>query len=248
MNHLALFGPAMMAPFLASLVEAVEAMTVVLAVATVSGPRPAVLGAIAGLVLVALAVVTLGPMLNHVPVHLLQLVVGILLLLFGMRWLRKAILRAAGILPLRDEAATFAAETAGLRGLAGSSAARFDWVAGLTAGKAVFLEGIEVVFIILALGGGRGMLVPASVGAAAACLMVAVAGILLHRPLARVPENTLKFIVGVMLSAFGLFWTGEGIGLDWPGSDFAIAALVALLLLFSCGVIALARRPKEELL
>lgn len=247
-GHLALFSPVITAPFLASLVEAVEAMTVVLAVATVSGWRPAVLGAMAGLVIVGLIVVVLGPMLNHVPLHLLQLAIGILLLLFGMRWLRKAILRAAGLLPLRDETAAFANETAGLRKQVRGTAAQFPWIAALTACKAVFLEGMEVVFIVIALGGAGGMVLPASLGAGAACLLVAALGIVLHRPLTKVPENTLKLAVGVMLSAFGVFWSGEGIGLEWPGADFAIMAFAAVFLIFSGGVIALARRPTEDLL
>src|SRR3979411_2501848 len=167
------FGPAMMAAFLASLVEAVEALPIVLAVAAVRGWRPAGLGALAGLLVLALIVVALGPLLDRVPLHLLQLAIGILRLLFGMRWLRKAILRAAGVIPLHDETVTFAAETAELREQARRNEARLDWIAALTTFKAVLLEGLEVVFIVIALGAGRGMLVPASVGAAAACLAVA---------------------------------------------------------------------------
>src|SRR6266566_4924496 len=162
-------GPAMTAAFLASLVEA---LTIVLAVATVRGWRPAGLGACAGLLLLALIVAVLGPLLDRVPLHLLQLVIGVLLLLFGMRWLRKAILRAAGVIPLHDEATAFAAETAELREQARRNEARLDWIAALTTFKAVLLEGLEVVFIVIALGAGRGMLVPASVGAVAACLAV----------------------------------------------------------------------------
>lgn len=246
-GHLLVFWPAMTAAFLASLVEAVEALTVVLAVAMVRGWRPAGLGALFGLVVLALFVIALGPLLELVPVRALQLLVGILLLLFGMRWLRKAILRAAGVIPLHDEAAAFATETAELQEQARRNAARLDWIAGLTSFKAVLLEGFEVVFIVIAFGAGRGMLIPASVGAIAACLAVAGVGLIVHRPLARVPENTLKFAVGIMLSAFGIFWTGEGIGLDWPGSDLAIAVLVVIFLVFSSGVIVLVRRPKEGL-
>jgi Ca2+/H+ antiporter, TMEM165/GDT1 family len=239
-----LIWPAMTAAFLASLVEAVEALTIVLAVATVRGWRPAGLGALAGLFVLALIVVALGPLLDHVPLHLLQLVIGVLLLLFGMRWLRKAILRAAGVIPLHDEALTFAAETAELREQARRNEARLHWIAAFTTFKAVLLEGLEVVFIVIALGAGRGMLVSASVGAGAACLAVAVVGLAVHRPLARVPENTLKFAVGVMLSAFGVFWTGEGLGVAWPGGDFAIVGLAAMFLAVSSAAIVLARRPK----
>ena len=243
-----LIWPAMTAAFLASLVEAVEALTIVLAVATVRGWRPAGLGALAGLLVLALIVVALGPLLDHVPLHLLQFVIGVLLLLFGMRWLRKAILRAAGVIPLHDEATAFAKETAELREQARRNEARLNSLAAITTFKAVLLEGLEVVFIVIALGAGRGLLVPASVGAAAACLAVAGVGLALHRPLARVPENTLKFAVGVMLSAFGVFWTGEGFGVAWPGGDFAIVGFAAMFLAVSSAAIVLARRPKTRAL
>jgi len=243
---LALIWPVMTAAFLASLVEAVEALTIVLAVATVRGWRPAGLGALAGLAVLALIVVALGPLLGHVPLRLLQFVIGILLLLFGMRWLRKAILRAAGVIPLHDEATAFATETAELREQARRNEARLDWIASLTTFKAVLLEGLEVVFIVIALGAGRGMLVAASAGAVAACLVVALVGLIVHRPLSRVPENSLKFVVGIMLSAFGVFWTGEGLGVAWPGSDLAIVGFAAIFLAVSAAAVALARRPRAE--
>jgi Ca2+/H+ antiporter, TMEM165/GDT1 family len=241
-------GPAMTAAFLASLVEAVEALTIVLAVATVRGWRPAGLGALAGLALLVLIVAALGPLLDHVPLHLLQLAIGILLLMFGMRWLRKAILRSAGVIPLHDEAMAFAIETAELREQARRQQARLDWLAALASFKAVLLEGLEVVFIVIAVSAGRGLLVPASAGALAACLLVAGAGFAVHRPLARVPENTLKFAVGVMLSAFGVFWTGEGLGVAWPGADLAIVAFAALFLAVGSAAVALARRSHAEVL
>jgi Ca2+/H+ antiporter, TMEM165/GDT1 family len=241
-------GPAMTAAFLASLVEAVEALTIVLAVATVRGWRPAGLGALAGLLLLVLIVAALGPLLDRVPLHLLQLAIGILLLMFGMRWLRKAILRSAGVIPLHDEAMAFAIETAELREQARRQQARLDWLAALASFKAVLLEGLEVVFIVIAVSAGRGLLVPASAGALAACLLVAGAGFAVHRPLARVPENTLKFAVGVMLSAFGVFWTGEGLGVAWPGADLAIVAFAALFLAVGSAAVALARRSHAEVL
>lgn len=244
----ALIWPAMLASFLASLVEAVEALTIVLAVATVRGWRPAGLGALTGLGVLALIVVALGPLLDRVPLHLLQLVIGVLLLLFGMRWLRKAILRSAGIIPLHDEASAFATETAELHEQARRQEARLDWLAGLASFKAVLLEGLEVVFIVIALSAGRGMLLPASAGALAACLLVACVGFIVHRPLARVPENTLKFAVGVMLSAFGVFWTGEGLGVDWPGADLAIVVFAALFLAVSSAAVVMLRRPRAEVL
>jgi len=234
--------------FLASLVEAVEALTIVLAVATVRGWRPAGIGAFAGLLVLALIVVALGPLLDRVPLHLLQLAIGILLLLFGMRWLRKAILRSAGVIPLHDEATTFAAETAELREQARRNEARLDWLAALASFKAVLLEGLEVVFIVIALSAGRETLVPASAGALAACLLVAGVGFVVHRPLARVPENTLKFAVGVMLSAFGIFWTGEGLGVAWPGADLAIVAFAVLFLIVGLASVAFVRRPRIKAL
>ena len=241
-------APAISAAFLSSLVEAVEALTIVLAVGTVRGWRPAGLGAVAGLALLALIVLALGPLLDRVPLNLLQLAIGILLLLFGMRWLRKAILRAAGVIPLHDEAIAYATETAQLREQASLDSARLDWLAALASFKAVMLEGLEVVFIVIAVGAGRGLIVPASVGAIAACLLVAAIGFAIHRPLARVPENMLKFVVGVMLSAFGVFWIGEGFGVDWPGEDIAIIVFAALFFVVALGTVALTRRVGREAL
>ncbi len=240
-------GPVMTAAFLASLVEAVEALTIVLAVATVRGWRSAGLGAIAGLSSLALIVVALGPLLDHVPLHLLQLAIGILLLLFGLRWLRKAILRSAGVIPLHDEATAFATETADLRGQASRHVAGLDWLAALTSFKAVLLEGLEVVFIVIAASAGGGLWA-ASAGALAACLLIAGAGLVVHRPLARVPENTLKFAVGVMLAAFGIFWTGEGLGVAWPGADLAIVAFASLFLTVGVVAVAWARQSRAEVL
>lgn len=238
-------GPAMTAAFLASLVEAVEALTIVLAVAAVRGWRTAGLGALAGLSALVIIVLALGPLLERVPLHLLQLVIGVLLLLFGMRWLRKAILRAAGVIPLHDEAAAFVAGTAKLREQSDQDA-RLDWLAGLASFKAVVLEGLEVVFIVIAVSAGRGLLIPASIGAIVACLLVAALGVVIHRPLARVPENALKFGVGAILSGFGVFWTGEGLGVPWPGADLAILAFVALFLAVGLAVASVTRRSARE--
>ena len=235
-------APAIGAAFLASLVEVVEAFTIVLAVGTIGGWRPAALGTLAGLTSLASLVVVLGPVLDRVPLHLLQFCIGVLLLLFGMRWLRKAVLRAAGIVPLHDELAAFAAETAQLREAARRQRTRLDWIAGVTAFKAVVLEGLEVVFIVIAVGAGRGLLWPASLGALAACALVVAIGIVVRRPLARVPENLLKFGVGVMLSSFGVFWTGEGLGIEWPGHDLALVAFVGMFLVVGLLAIPAARR------
>lgn len=239
-------APAISAAFLASLVEVVEAFTIVLAVATLRGWRPAALGTVGALAVLGAIVLTLGPLLDRVPLHLLQLVVGILLLLFGIGWLRKAALKAAGVIPLHDEDAIFAAETAQLSEEARRRKTSLDWIAGITAFKAVLLEGMEVVFIVIAVGAGRGLLGPASLGALAACALVLLVGTVVHRPLSRVPENTLKFGVGVMLSAFGVFWTGEGLGIEWPGHELAL--FVFAILFLSTGLLAtsIARRPFAE--
>lgn len=232
---------AVSAAFLASLVEAVEAFTIVLAAAAVRGWRVATLGAAAALALLALIVVLAGPLLARFPIHWLQLGVGAALLIFGLRWLRKAILRAAGLIALHDEAAAFAAGSAALR----RHESQLDWIAGLASFKAVLLEGIEVAFIVVAVGAGPGLLAPAAAGALAACALVTVIGLMLRRPLERVPENQLKFAVGVMLSAFGVFWTGEGLGVAWPLGELFIVVLGALFLGVALLAVVALKRPSQ---
>ncbi len=139
-------------------------------------------------------------------------------------------MRSAGVIALRDEDKIFAEEQASLIAEAKSRKASQDWIAGLAAFKAVLLEGLEVVFIVIAVGSGHNMLWPAAIGALAACLAVLVIGVLVHKPLSRVPENTLKFSVGVMLSSFGVFWTGEGLGIAWPGQDLILLLFAAIFL------------------
>ncbi len=218
--------PSLLAAFLASLVECVEALTVVLAVGVTRGWRDALLGAALALAVLAGLVLAFGPGLARVPLHDLQLVVGVLLLLFGLRWLRKAILRSAGKIPMRDEAAAFAKSTAALRG-AGRPGGGWDRVAVVAAFQIVMLEGTEVVFIVIAVGAAGGLLLPAATGALAALLVVVLLGAALRQPLSQIPENALKFAVGCLLSGFGTFWTGEAIGVAWPGADWSILALVA---------------------
>jgi uncharacterized membrane protein len=243
-------GTTLIAAFLASLVECVEALTVVLAVGSVRGWRSALVGCAAALAVLAAIVALLGPALTRIPLHLIQLIVGALILLFGLRWLRKAILRSAGLIPLHDETAAFAKNAAAMRSPQPTTLGRpqaFDRLAFATAFNITMLEGTEVVFIVIALGaGGAGLLLPASLGAAAALLVVIALGLALHRPLARVPENTLKFIVGVLLSAFGTFWVAEGSGLLWPGlnltnSDLAIPCLMAAYLVIALCLVPLCR-------
>lgn len=234
--------PTITAAFLASIVEFVEALTVVLAVGTVRGWAGALIGTGGALALLLAIVVVFGPALTRIPLEDVQLVVGALLLLFGMRWLRKAILRAAGILALHDEDVAYAKETESLRRI-GRVKGHWDSVAIATAFKITMLEGLEVVFIVIAVGaGGVGLLVPASIGAVAALLLVAALGVVVHQPLSAVPENTLKFVVGILLAAFGTFWVGEGLGLGWPGQDWSILGLTLGFLLFALVTVRLCRR------
>jgi uncharacterized membrane protein len=237
-------APAVTAAFLASLVEVVEAFTIILAVSIMRGWRPALYGTVAALAVLALLVIVLGPLLYLVPLRFLQAAIGLLLLLFGLRWLRKAILRAAGILPLHDEARAFAKEQAVLAEEARVHSTGLDWIAGMAAFKGVLIEGVEVVFIVIAVGAARGLLIPASIGAAAAVLLVLAIGSMVHRPLSQVPENTLKFVVGVILSAFGVFWSGEGLGVDWPGADLAVVVFALVFLGAALGLVSLVRRPR----
>ena len=239
MSSYATIGSALGAAFLSSFVEAVEALTIVLAVGFSRGWRPALTGSALALAVLAALVIALGPLLGLIPLALLQYAIGVLLILFGLRWLRKAILRAAGLIPRHDEARAFADETQALALQAAE--ARADFLGMLVAFKGVLLEGVEVVFIVIAVGAGRGLIPVASLGAAAACALVAGLGLIIHRPLARVPENALKFVVGIMLTAFGLFWTGEGLGANWPGDDLAILGLAALVALFAGAMTALLR-------
>lgn len=240
-------APAVGSAFLASVVEVVEAFTIVLAVATLRGWRPAAIGTAAALAVLGALVALLGPLLGQVPIQWLQLFVGVLLLLFGMGWLRKAILRSAGVIPLHDEDAIFASESAQLAEAANGRNASLDWIAGLSAFKAVLLEGLEVVFIVIAVGSGKGLLWSAALGALGACLAVLAVGVAVHKPLARVPENTLKFAVGVMLSAFGVFWTGEGLGVDWPGQDLALVAFAAAFLAVALSTVSSLRNSAKEI-
>lgn len=237
-------GTAVSAAFLASLVEFVEALTIVLAVGTIRGWRSALIGAASGAGALALLVALFGPALQRIPLRTLQLAIGTLLLLFGMRWLRKAILRSAGVIGMHDESAIYVRETAALRsGSPGISNARkgLDYVGVATSFKAVMLEGLEVIFIVIATG-AQGTLIPAALGAAAAGLLVILVGFALRRPLAQVPENLLKFAVGILLSAFGVFWVGEGLAFRWFGEDLALLALIAGFLVVSALCVSVARR------
>jgi uncharacterized membrane protein len=217
-----------LATFLASAVEAVEALTIVLAVGTVRGWRSTLLGVGAAALVLGVIVAALGPALRLIPISTLRLVVGALLLTFGLQWLRKAVLRAGGYKPLHDEAAAFASGRAEA-GSAAAAAGRTDWYSFTVAFKGVLLEGLEVAFIVVGFGSAQGRLGLAAAAAAAAVVLVVAVGVAVHGPLERVPENTLKFVVGVLLTSFGIFWGGEGAGVEWPGSDLAIVAIVAFV-------------------
>jgi uncharacterized membrane protein len=218
-----------LAAFLASAVEAVEALTIVLAVGLTNGWRTSLLGAAAGSAVLAVVVIALGPALVRiVPIEGLQVLIGALLLIFGLQWVRKAILRATGRKGLHDEAAIFAAEVAALRQGPGVGP-DLDWTGFVVSFKGVFLEGLEVAFIVLTFGANRdGAFGLSALGAVAAFVLVAIIGAVVHRPLTRIPENTIKFSVGLMLIAFGTFWAGEGIGVEWTLQDWMIPVLAVL--------------------
>jgi uncharacterized membrane protein len=233
--------------FVACAVEAVEALTIVLAVGATRSWRSAMIGV--GLALLALAAVTaaLGPALTALPINVLRGVVGGLLLVFGLQWLRKSILRASGLKALHDEAAAFAKEKNAAR-TAGAVEDGFDGYSFLVSFKGSFLEGLEVVFIALTFGSNQKDVPLAAAAAAAAVLVVAVAGVALRAPLARVPENTLKFVVGVMLTSFGLFWGGEGVHARWPGGEPALLVIVPAVALFAVGTVVTLRRSLETVI
>jgi uncharacterized membrane protein len=222
--------------FLASAVEMVEALTIVLAVGVSREWRSTLVGVVAALLALAVLVAALGPALTLIPIDALRVLVGTLLLIFGLQWLRKAILRASGHLALHDEDAIYRREVAASRSAATTDGGGLDWYAFTLAFKGVFLEGLEVVFIVLTFGAnaaadGTGNVQVAAVGAAVAVVLVTLAGVIVRQPLSQVPENTLKFLVGAMLTTFGMFWGSEGVGVEWPGQDAAILAILGFVLL-----------------
>jgi len=230
------------AVFLACAVEAVEALTIVLAAGTARQWRSAILGVGAGLLLLAVVVAMLGPALTAIPLSALRLVVGGLLLIFGLQWLRKAVLRASGHKAPHDEDAIYAAELAAARSAPARAAwIVTDWYAFTLSFKGVTLEGLEVAFIALTFGSNQHNIPLAAMGAVAAVLVVAGAGFAVRAPLVRVPENAMKFVVGVMLTAFGIFWGSEGGGARWPGSDAALLGIVPAVALFALVMVAVLR-------
>ncbi|MBA3946965.1 MAG: hypothetical protein H0X37_20685 [Herpetosiphonaceae bacterium] len=232
--------------FLACAVEGVEALTVVLAVGVTRGWRSPLIAAGAATLALAALIIIFGPALSLLPIDALRLVVGTVLLIFGMGWLRKAILRASGYKALRDEAALYNKQIEQARTAGTEVRAGMDWYAFTLAFKGVFLEGLEVAFIVLTFGTSQHSIPLASLGAVLALLAVVIAGALVHQPLSRVPENTLKFSVGLMLSAFGIFWSVEGTGIAWPGADLSILGILVFLTLASLGIVTMLRRMRER--
>jgi uncharacterized membrane protein len=240
-------GALFLAVFLACAVEAVEATTIVLAAGTARDWRSALAGLFAALVTLAILIAALGPALTAVPLHALRLVVGGLLLVFGLQWLRKAILRASGYKALHDEDRIYAEQLA-----AAAAAPRerrgqvSDWYAFTLSFKGVVLEGLEVVFIALTFGTNDHNLPLASLAAGVAVVVVAGIGIAVRAPLARVPENSMKFVVGVMLTGFGTFWGAEGAGAQWPGNDVALPSVVASVALLALVLVVVLRRTAQK--
>jgi uncharacterized membrane protein len=230
--------------FLASAVEMVEALTIVLAVGITRDWRSSLTGVGAATVALAAIVAILGPALTLIPIDDLRLVVGALLLVFGLQWLRKAILRASGYKALHDEDEAFAEETAQARTARAERRAGLDWYAFTIAFKGVLLEGLEVAFIVLTFGSAQGSIPLAALGAGVAVVLVGAVGALARQPLARVPENTMKFAVGTMLTTFGIFWAAEGTGAHWPGDDASLPGVLVFVVLISLTFVSALRRRR----
>ncbi len=229
------------AVFLASAVEMVEAATIVIAVGVTRGWRASLIGVAAGVLTLAAIVAAFGPALTSIPINALRLAVGGLLLVFGLGWLRKAILRAAGLKALHNEEATFRQERERAREAA-VRAGGLDTYGFIVSFKGVLLEGLEVVFIVITFGSNQGRIGLAVLGALAAAVLVLGAAVVVRAPLSRVPENTMKFAVGALITSFGTFWGAEGAGVTWPGGDIALAVIIPATALISVGMVAALRR------
>jgi uncharacterized membrane protein len=231
-----------LASFLASAVEGVEALTIVLAVGVTRGWRSTLVGVAAAGAVLALVVVSLGPTLTVIPIRGLRVAIGGLLLVFGLQWLRKSILRASGFKALHDEAEIYLRETTEARAATSGRRAGLDWYSFTVAFKGVLLEGLEVAFIVVTFGSNQGSIPLAAAGAVTAVVLVTVIGFSVRSPLARIPENALKFGVGLLLTTFGTFWIVEGAGASWPGSDAALIGLLALYAAVSLLLVRLLRQ------
>jgi uncharacterized membrane protein len=234
--------------FLASAVEMVEALTIVLAMGVTRGWRATFIGSVAALVALAVVVAALGPLIDQIPFTALRIVIGGLLLIFGLQWLRKAVLRGSGYKAQHDEEQIYLKEVEAAKQAGHEVKVGLDWYAFTVSFKGVFLEGLEVAFIVLTFGASHGSIPLAAVGAAAGLAVVGVAGVLIHAPLSRVPENTLKFSVGVMLTSFGIFWSGEGAKVDWPGGEIALLAIIAFIVAVSLGMTRLLSMQRRQTL
>jgi uncharacterized membrane protein len=233
--------------FLASAVEMVEALTIVLGVGVVRGWRSTLIGAGSALFVLALLVAALGPALSHIPIDALRLIVGALLLAFGLQWLRKAILRSSGFKALHDEDEAFRVEREQAAAAGTEMRAGLDWYSFTVAFKGVLLEGLEVVFIVISFGSAQDSLGLAAAGAAAAFVVVLVAGVLAQGPLSRVPENTIKFAVGLLLTSFGCFWGAEGAGVDWPGDELSLLGVIGFFVVVSFALVRVLGRRRVAL-
>jgi uncharacterized membrane protein len=220
-------------------------LTIVLAAGIACGWRSSLTGLAAGVAVLAVVIAALGPALTTVPLHDLRLVVGSLLLVFGLQWLRKAILRATGFKALHDEEAIFAEELEGARRADRAARSGLDWYGFTLSFKGVVLEGLEVAFIVITFGSAQGSIPLAALGAAVAVVLVAGVGFAVRAPLARVPENSLKFAVGIILTSFGMFWAAEGAGVRWPGSDLGLAGVLSFVAASSALLVALFRRAEK---
>ena len=224
----------------------VEALTIVLAVGVTRGWRSTLLGAGAAAVALAVLIAALGPLISNVPIGTLRVVVGALLLVFGLQWLRKAILRASGYKALHDEAAAFEKERAQAGQAATGAPRSLDWYSFTVAFKGVFLEGLEVAFIVVTFGAAKSNGVAIAAAAAASAFVVVVAvGAAVRAPLSRVPENALKFVVGLLLTSFGTFWSGEGAGVSWPGGDAALLGILAVMVVTSLVAVRLLSHERD---
>jgi uncharacterized membrane protein len=230
--------------FLASAVEMVEALTIVLGVGVVRGWRSPLIGVAAAAAVLLALIALIGPALGSVPIDTLRLVVGALLLVFGLQWLRKAILRASGYKALHDEDEAFREERARAAAAGEERRAGLDWYSFTVAFKGVLLEGLEVVFIVISFGAAQDRLGPAVVGAIAAVVLVVLAGVLVRGPLERVPENAVKFTVGLLLTGFGCFWAAEGVGVEWPGDELSLLGVIAFFGVVSLGLVRVLRRRR----
>jgi uncharacterized membrane protein len=230
--------PLILTVFVACAVEAVEALTIVLATGITREWKSTFQGLAAALVVLAVVTAAVGPAIGHLPLTPLRLVVGALLAIFGLQWLRKAVLRATGFKALHDEASAYLREvTAAEEAAAEKKRGVSDWYSFTLAFKGVLLEGLEVVFIVITFGDNQRNIGAAVIGAAAAIIVVTIAGIAVKAPLTKVPENWMKFAVGVMLTSFGTFWGAEGAGVAWPGNDAALLVLIPVVALVAAAYV-----------